>query len=64
MLMQGESKLDSGLRQAAEHVKQQEQTQTHENGEAQKLVDRIEKKVHNSRPPESALFVIACLQFP
>jgi len=38
-------KRDSDSRTAAEHVKKQEETQTHEDNEARKLVDRIEKKV-------------------
>jgi hypothetical protein len=42
-------KPDSDSRQAAEHVKKQEQPQTHKDGEAQKLVDRIEKKVDDQR---------------
>jgi hypothetical protein len=42
-------KPDSASRQAAEHVKKQEQPQTHKDGEAQKLVDRIEKKVDDQR---------------
>jgi hypothetical protein len=42
-------KPDSGSRQAPEHVKKQEQPQTHEDGEAQTLVDRIEKKVDEQR---------------
>ena len=50
MQTQGESKPDSGSRQAAEHVKKQEQPQTHEDGEAQKLVERIEKKVSDQKP--------------
>ncbi len=45
----GESKPDSGSGQAAEHVKKQEQPQTHEDLEAQKLVERIEKKVSAQR---------------
>jgi hypothetical protein len=49
MQTQGESKPDSGSRQAAEHVKKQEQPQTHEDGEAQKLVERIEKKVSDQK---------------
>jgi hypothetical protein len=44
MQTQSESKPDSGSRQAAEQVKKQEQPQTHEDREAQKLVERIEKK--------------------
>jgi hypothetical protein len=42
-------KPDSDSRQAAEHVKKQEQSQTHEDGEAQTLVDRIEKKVDDQK---------------
>ena len=42
-------KPDSDSRQVAEHVKKQEQPQTHEDGEAQKLVDRIEKKVSDQK---------------
>ena len=42
-------KPDSDSRQAAEHVKKQEQPQTYEGGEAQKLVDRIEKKVSDQK---------------
>jgi hypothetical protein len=38
-------KPNSDSRQAGEHVKKQEQPQTHEDREAQKLVERIEKKV-------------------
>ena len=37
-------KPNSDSRQAGEHVKKQEQPQTHEDREAQKLVERIEKK--------------------
>jgi hypothetical protein len=44
-----ESKSDSGSRQAAEHVKKQEQPQTHEDREAQKPVERIEKKVSDQK---------------
>ena len=47
-------KPDSDSRQAAEHVKKQEQSQTHEDGEAQTLVDRIEKKVDDQRENRSA----------
>jgi hypothetical protein len=42
-------KPDSDSRQAAEHAKKQEPPQTHEDGEAQKLVDRIEKKVSDQK---------------
>jgi hypothetical protein len=49
MPKQGESKPDSDSRQAAEHVKKQEQPQTHQDGETQKLVDRIEKKVSDQK---------------
>jgi hypothetical protein len=42
-------KPDSDSRQAAEHVKKQEQPQTHEDGKAQKLVNRTEKNVHDQK---------------
>jgi hypothetical protein len=44
---------DSESRQAAEHVKQ-EQPQIHEDSEAQKVVDRINKKVDAQRENRSA----------
>ena len=54
MQTQGKSKPDSGSGQAAEHVKKQEQPQTHEGREAQKLVERIEKKAGARRESRSA----------
>jgi hypothetical protein len=42
-------KPDSDSHPAAEHVKKQEQPQTHEDSEARKLVDRIEKKVSDQK---------------
>jgi hypothetical protein len=54
MQTQGESKPDSGSRQATEHVNKQEQPQTHEDREAQKLVERIQKKASTQRKNRSA----------
>jgi hypothetical protein len=54
METEGESKPDSGSRQPAEHVKKQEQPQTHEDRKAQKLAERIEKKGRKQRKNRSA----------